>query len=36
LEAAGFVHRRVAGVEMFLDGPNAKARDSVHILLAGE
>jgi hypothetical protein len=36
LEASGFVHRRAAGVEMFLDGPNAKARDSVHILLAGE
>lgn len=36
LEAAGFVHRRSAGVEMFLDGPAAKARDAVHILFAGE
>ncbi len=26
LELAGFIHRRSAGVEMFLDGPNAKAR----------
>src|ERR1051326_2464522 len=29
LQNAGFVHRRVAGVEMFLDGPDAKARDAV-------
>ncbi len=36
LEAKGFVHRRSAGVEMFLDGPAAKARDAVHILFAGE
>ncbi len=36
LEAAGFVHRRSAGVEMFLDGPGAKARDAIHILFAGE
>ncbi len=36
LEAAGFVHRRSAGVEMFLDGPGAKARDAVHVLFAGE
>jgi len=36
LEEARFVHRRSAGVEMFLDGPAAKARDAVHILFAGE
>ena len=36
LQNAGFVHRRVAGVEMFLDGPDAKARDAVHIVMAGE
>lgn len=36
LEAAGFVHRRSAGIDMFLDGPGAKARDAVHILFAGE
>jgi hypothetical protein len=36
LEAAGFIRRHVAGIEMFLDGPNAKARDAVHIVIAGE
>ncbi len=36
LEAAGFVRRHVAGIEMFLDGPNAKARDAVHVLFARE
>jgi hypothetical protein len=33
---AGFVHRHVKGIDMFLDGPSAKARDSVHVLFAGE
>ncbi len=42
LEAAGFVHRRVASLgkaaamDVFLDGPEAKVRDAVHILWAGE
>ena len=36
LEAAGFVYRRSAGIDMFLDGPDAKARDAVHVLFAGE
>ena len=36
LEQAGFVHRHVKGVDMFLDGPGAKARDAVHVLFAGE
>lgn len=36
LLSAGFVRRHTAGIEMFLDGPNAKARDAVHILFAGE
>ena len=36
LEAAGFVHRHVAGLDEFLDGPDAKARDAVHIVMAGE
>ena len=36
LAKAGFIRRRVAGIEMFLDGPRAKARDAVHIVLAGE
>jgi hypothetical protein len=34
--AAGFVHRHVKGIDMFLDGPGAKARDAVHVLFAGE
>jgi len=36
LERAGFVYRRVAGVDMFLDGPAAKARDAVHVVFALE
>ena len=36
LEAAGFVHRHIAGVDVFLDGPQAKARDAVHIIFANE
>ena len=35
-EAAGFVHRHSAGMDMFLDGPDAKARDAVHVLFSGE
>jgi len=36
LAEAGFVYRHSAGVDMFLDGPGAKARDSVHVVFAGE
>lgn len=36
LSAAGFEYRHVRGVDMFLDGPGAKARDAVRILFAGE
>src|SRR5271165_4306835 len=36
LEQAGFVYRHVAAIDMFLDGPIAKARDAVHIVFAGE
>ncbi len=36
LMAAGFVYRHVKGVDMFLDGPEAKARDAVHVVFAGE
>jgi hypothetical protein len=35
LEPAGFIYRRAASVSMFLDGPDAKARDAVHVLFAG-
>lgn len=33
---AGFIHRHVKGVDMFLDGPEAKARDAVHVVFAGQ
>jgi len=36
MEQAGFVRRHVCGIDMFLDGPGAKARDAVHVILAGE
>jgi hypothetical protein len=36
LAAAGFTFRDVKGVDMFLDGPGAKARDAIHIVFAGE
>ena len=36
LAAAGFVFRHVKSVDMFLDGPGAKARDAIHIVFAGE
>jgi len=42
LEAAGFVHRRLSSLgkggtmDVFLDGPDAKVRDAVHVLWAGE
>lgn len=36
LEAIGFKYRHVRGIDMFLDGPDAKARDAVHVIFAGE
>ncbi len=36
METAGFVYRHAASIDMFLDGPDAKARDAVHILFASE
>jgi hypothetical protein len=36
LAKVGFVRRHAAGVEMFLDGPQAKARDSLHIVFSAE
>jgi hypothetical protein len=36
LSHAGFIHRHVAGIELFLDGPTAKARDAVHVIFAAE
>src|SRR5438309_6745769 len=34
MSAAGFVYRHAAGIDMFLDGPGAKARDAVHVMAA--
>jgi hypothetical protein len=36
LEKAGFVYRHAADIDMFFDGPNAKPREAVHIVLAAE
>jgi hypothetical protein len=36
LARAGFIQRHVRGVDLFLDGPKAKARDAVHVVFAGE
>ncbi len=36
MEAAGFVYRHARGIDMFLDGPGAKARDAVHVVFANE
>lgn len=36
LEAAGFVYRHAASIDMFLDGPGAMARDAIHIVFATE
>lgn len=36
LEAAGFVYHVVLGVDTFLDGPNGKPSEAVHLLYAGE
>src|SRR5687767_10560313 len=34
LAAVGFVRRHVAGIEMFLDGPDARVRDALHVVIA--
>jgi hypothetical protein len=36
LATQGFIFRQAAGVTMFLDGPQAKARDAVHVIFAGK
>ena len=36
LAAAEFAYRHVKGVDMFLDGREAKARDAVHVVFSGE
>ena len=36
LENAGFTYRHAGGLDIFLDSPQGKARDAVHIVFAGE
>ena len=36
LESAGFIYQKAVGITMFLDGPDAKARDAVHVVFAGK
>ena len=36
LQGVGFVHQNVAGVDLFLDGPQGSVRSAIHILFAGE
>ena len=33
---AGFHHRQTAGLDMFVEQPDASARDAVHVVLAGQ
>jgi hypothetical protein len=36
MQRAGFIHRRAAGIDVFLDGPAGKPRDAVHVIFANE
>lgn len=36
LELVGFIHENVAGVDLFLDGPDGSARSAIHIIFAQE
>jgi hypothetical protein len=36
LAKAGFAHRHAAGIDMFLDGPDGRARSAVHVVFSGE
>lgn len=36
LESVGFVHRNVAGLDVFLDDPHGWARDGIHLIFVGE
>jgi hypothetical protein len=35
-EQAGFVYRHAASIDKFLDGPDARERDAVHLVFAAE
>ena len=36
LGTAGFEYRHAAGVDVFVDGPQGKARDGIHLIFEGE
>jgi hypothetical protein len=36
LQSVGFIHQNVAGVDLFLDGPQGSVRSAIHVLFAGE
>jgi Uncharacterised nucleotidyltransferase len=36
LETAGFIYRHVASDDLFLDGPDSKTRDAIHVIFARE
>ena len=36
MATAGFHHRQILGINMFLDGPSGRPRDAVHVLFSGE
>ncbi len=36
MTSAGFIHCQTFGVDMFLDGPDAKPSESVHVIFASE
>ncbi|MEM6507795.1 MAG: hypothetical protein AAF711_20355 [Planctomycetota bacterium] len=36
MENAGFSYRHAKGLDLFLESPDAKARDAVHLVFAGE
>jgi hypothetical protein len=36
LQSVGFVHHNVAGVDMFLDGPEGSVRSAIHLVFSGE
>jgi len=35
-ESVGFVHQKVAGVDLFLDGPTGSVRSAIHVVFARE
>lgn len=36
LSAAGFIYRHIAGIDVFLDGPDGRPRDGIHLIFANE